>query len=169
MDNFSWLPLIFIIIAALSSVNKKLTKPGTRPFNPPPSPWARGFEPRGLDLSKWTSGKTLRAPWAEPETAWEGVGDLQEIEETTEQTEGTTGTEGTQGLEGTAGVEGTYGIEGTFRNEGTPSTPTINQGEFPSRTEGVLSLATLPTDEELMRAMIWSEILGKPKSLRARK
>ncbi|HVJ48504.1 hypothetical protein [Desulfitobacterium sp.] len=184
MDIFSWLPIIVIILVALSSANNKLQgKPGSKPHDQP-SPWARGFDPRSFELPKWL---TQEGPLKESGHIWDEFKSFNEYPkkgltdtEGTISVEGTAGEEGTSGNEGTIGIEGSSGTEGTSGREGTsvlsgndakeriselrtPITPEIS-----SQSQG-LFLNYFPADAVLMRAVVWAEILDKPKALRKRK
>lgn len=178
MDIFSWLPIIVIILVALSSANNKLQgKSGSEPHDHS-SPWARGFEPRGFEFPKWL---VQDEPMKKLEHIWdEFQSDNESPQKEFNDTERTTRVEGTSGVEGTIGIEGSPGTEGTPGQEGTsllsenavqvripelriPSTPEIS-----SETQG-LSLNLFPDDAVLMRAVVWAEILDKPKALRKRK
>jgi len=103
--------------------------------------------------------------------------------------EGYQGIEGTQGVEGIQGVEGTEGVEGTPRWESARDVVRIQStknlmaaaertlrqaGKTESlaeyRTVGKTSTAAfkgLAVDAQALRdAVIWSEIIGKPRALR---
>ncbi len=85
--------------------------------------------------------------------------------------EGTSGIDGYRGIEGTRGIEGAFGIEGTDKYAGmlgqevykSAGVPDQKKTGYPSGSGGVhLSLS----QRELVQAVVWAEILGKPRALR---
>lgn len=91
------------------------------------------------------------------------------------ETEGTQGIEGSQGIEGIQGTEGSQGIEGIQGTEGTSDYVGIlgldaykstdeTPGEEIARNPIGLSGVSV-TERELVLAVIWAEILGKPRAM----
>lgn len=145
MDRFPWLTLIFMVIAVLYSLNENFqNKSGKRPLNSSPSPWAHSWR-KSENFSQFSEEKYV-------------------------ETEGTSSTEGSPGVEGTAGDEGSSAIESTIRMEETPRQEQTSELKVihPLKTKE-LFLDTRPTDEDLIRAVVWAEILGKPKAMKTRK
>ncbi|MDP4160273.1 MAG: hypothetical protein Q8911_11035 [Bacillota bacterium] len=156
MDILSFLPIIIMIFAVVSKLNKGTTRSNHRPRSPyaPSSPWVNNLETS--IRKKWLSYKTPilssnvvegRNDFPMEEFPW--------IDNTTE-TEGTAGIEGTDGVEGTNGVEGIAGLEGTLIPT-LPSeikTPQLDEPPSYPDLEG----------KNLAEAVIWAEILGKPKA-----
>ncbi|OLN28081.1 hypothetical protein [Desulfosporosinus metallidurans] len=155
MDILSLLPIILMIFALVSKLNKGATRTNQRSRSPyaPSSPWAHNLE---TSLQKWLS---YGSPTPTPEIV--EVRKDYRVEEAswmdnTPEAEGTAGIEGTEGTEGTNGVEGTAGSEGTFK-------PTISYEVVPLQLEERSCLPDRP-EINLAEAVIWSEILGKPKA-----
>jgi hypothetical protein len=170
-DILSWLPIIIAIFVALSSAGEKgKGKPGTtRPYLS--SPWAKGFEPSEIRFPKWL---TEKIPGIENLLSNNENKNLYPSKKTVIDIEGTSGVEGTEGIEGTpsvegvVGIEGTSGIEGTFGNEISLKSPVYFDKECSSESDSK-QMTTIPNNEELIRAVVWAEILNKPKALRGRK
>lgn len=175
-DILSWLPIIIAIFVALSSAGEKdKGKPGTTRPNLS-SPWAKGFEPREIGFPKWL---TEKIPGIENLLSNNENKNLHPSKKTvmtkkmidfkgTSGAEGTAGIEGTPGDEGVVGIEGTSGIEGTFGNDISLKSPVYFDEECSSETDSK-QMTTIPNNEELIRAVVWAEILNKPKALRGRK
>ena len=155
MDILSLLPIILMIFAVVSKLNKGATRTNQRPRSPyaPSSPWAGNLE---TSLQKWLSYGNptptpkiveIRKDFRVEEASWM---------DNSSETEGTAGIEGTDGVEGTAGVEGPAGSEGTFN-------PTLTSEIKPLQLEEPPSYPDL-AEKNLAEAVIWAEILGKPKA-----
>lgn len=160
MDILSALPFIlFIFLAAANKINKRTTSTKQQPPGPSPQsfPWARDLE---TSLQKWLLDEDHI-----PEPKMTESQKHHQFEETAmmaniPETEGTDGVEGTAGTEGSAGTEGTAATEGNLR-------PTLSSEiETPRLAEN----SFLPALEQknLAEAVIWAEILGKPKARIAR-
>lgn len=181
-DLLSWLPILIAILVALSSASEKIKgKPGSKPLNPS-SPWAKGFEPREIEFPKWLTQaipgiETLmtkneridKYPYEKTVIAdrlvdREGTRGVEGIAGD----EGTVGIEGALGIEGTSGIEGMSGTEGTFGQEGTAESRSLNSPKISSQAEGK-SITNIPNNEDLIRAVVWAEILNKPKALTGRR
>ncbi|TGE31003.1 hypothetical protein [Desulfosporosinus sp. Sb-LF] len=161
MDILSFLPIIIMIFALVSKLNKGATKTNQRPRSrySPSSPWGNNLEASLQKLLSYGSPvptseivevrnnvQVEEAPWMDNATESEGTAGIG----------GTNGVEGTDGVEGTNGVEGTAGSEGTFKPINSPEIETIQLKErnsFPDLAE-----------KDLIEAVIWAEILGKPKA-----
>lgn len=161
MHLFSMLPLLLLILYLIPLFNKAAQRTNQRPGNPysPSSPWAHNLE---TSLQKWLSSVNP-APTPETEKARPDRrgAEASRLDNPTE-TEGTAGIEGTTGVEGTAGSEGSAGMEGTPGTEGTFDRAVAAETE-PPLSEKKPSLSNL-TAENIAGAVIWSEILGKPKA-----
>lgn len=144
MDIMSLLPIVIIMIFGIfSKLNKNTTKTNQRPRNPyaPSSPWAFNNE---TSLPK-------RFPSKSPIPDSEIVKDLNNFSlKEVSLIDNTTESEGIYGIEGTAGVEGTVKpiIMSEIKIPQSESTP-----YYPDLS-----------GKNLADAVIWSEILGKPKS-----
>ncbi|MEA4902058.1 hypothetical protein [Desulfitobacterium sp.] len=177
-----WLAIAIAIILTLSAASEKAKgKPGSTGSKSryPSSPWAKGFEPQGSELFKWLAKKI---PGIEPfltnnenNHTYPYATDKTMSYEDTDGVEATDGVEGTAGIEGTAGVEGTAGIEGTSGDEkaigveeigGTIESPLSAAKKHSSESK---LTADIPNNEDLIRAIVWAEILDKPKALKGRR
>lgn len=109
------------------------------------------------------------------EGTW-GVEGIQGVEGTwgvegTQGVEGIEGTEGTQGVEGIEGVEGTQGIEGIGNYVGILGQEAYKSAGAPLQEKnrgasGLSGVHCFSTQSGLAQAVIWAEILGKPRALR---
>lgn len=181
-DLFSWLPIIIAILVGLSSASEKNKgKPGSKPLNPS-SPWAKGFEPREIEFPKWltqaipgietllTKNERIEEyPYEKTVIADRRI-DLEGNSEVEGAAgiEGIAGDEGILGIEGTSGMEGILGMEGTSGQEGTSESRPVSTPKISLQADGK-SITNIPNNEDLIRAVLWAEILNKPKALRARK
>ncbi|MGC7873864.1 hypothetical protein ACPUYX_20470 [Desulfosporosinus sp. SYSU MS00001] len=159
MDILSFLPIIIMIFALASKINKGTTRPNQRPKNPytPSAPWAQDLESA---IQKWISP---RIPNAIPK-----LSEVQDYQaEEFPRMDNFVESEGTQGNEGTPGIEGTALDEGILSSEKTKQK--IFQSEAdPTATEGKegpdCSGSPIFRQNHLADAVIWAEILGKPKA-----
>ncbi|AHF08526.1 hypothetical protein [Desulfitobacterium metallireducens] len=183
MENiFSWIPIIIAILVALSSASEKIKgKPGSKSLTPS-LPWVKGLEPREFELPKWL---TQAIPGIETllttnERIEEYPYEKTVINDRTMGLEGTIGIEGTAGDEGTLGIEGAIGVEGNSGVEGTSGTEGASGQEDTAEAKplstlkrslqaGGKSITNIPNNEDLINAVVWAEILNKPKALRARR
>lgn len=83
--------------------------------------------------------------------------------------EGTSGTEGISGTEGSWGTEGTAGVEGNYTQR-SPQVKTMapkvpgNAAKVKTQTKVAVSSSPAVSPGTLMQGVIWSEVLGKPRS-----
>lgn len=155
MDILSFLPIIVMILAIVSKLNKGATRTNLSPRSPFPrsSPWTQNLD---TSIQKWLSSRSL-APTPE-------IVEIQKdyrVEEASWMDDKFE-TEGTPGIEGTAGIEGTEGVEGISGTEGTNKQSISSEVETP-RSEERSSFPHL-IEGNLAQAVIWSEILGKPRA-----
>lgn len=168
-DIFSFLPIIIAIFVALSSRSEKAK--GN----------SKGFEPREFEFPKWLTQKIpgieILMPNNESVESY-SYGEPFIVERTIEREkafgaegiagdEGISGDEGVVGIEGTSGMEGISGIEGASGIEGTPTSkpPTQSLAKSSSLAD-TRSMTDIPSNDDLIRAVVWAEILDKPKALR---
>lgn len=165
----SWLAIAIAIILTLSAASEKAKgKPGSTGSGSksryPSSPWAKGFEPRDLEPFKWL---TKKIPGIEPLLTKNENNHMYPYEKKI--TTKTMPYEGTDGVEGTAGIEGTSGDEkaiGAEEIEGTIKLPLSAAKKHSSESK---LTADIPNNEDLIRAIVWAEILDKPKALKGRR
>lgn len=82
--------------------------------------------------------------------------------------EGAWGTEGSIGLEGTHGIEGTQSMEGAAVQKSNSAKKVNRNTEkqaLPSPQSNLLDFSDMDR-EDVLRGLLFSEILGKPKALR---
>ncbi|GAB6171049.1 hypothetical protein JCM15765_05270 [Paradesulfitobacterium aromaticivorans] len=88
--------------------------------------------------------------------------------------EGSTGIEGTAGTEGTMGTEGISGSVGIAGTEGAPETVGSVRPQRGSSAKGRSASSGVATRvwnnelsrQDLVRGVIWSEILGRPRAMK---
>ncbi|WP_407312652.1 hypothetical protein [Desulfosporosinus sp. SB140] len=157
MDILSFLPIIVLIFAIVSKMNKGAAKINQRPRTPyvPSSFRIQDLE---TSLQKWLS---YESPTPNPRI-FEDRKDYRAEEapwmDDSLETEGTPGIEGTAGIEGTQGIEGISGTEvENLQKSSSAIDPDTSQSEeryyFPDFME-----------RNLADAVIWTQILGKPKA-----
>lgn len=148
MDILSMLPIIIMIFAIVTKLNSGASKTSLGSRNPrlPSSPWAHDL---GTSLQKWLSyeNPTPTSKNVEVQKEYQVIENSWLVNSSE--------TEGTAGEEGTPGVEGTPGTEATFK-------PTISSEVESSHAEE--SFFPDLAEKNLTEAVIWAEILGKPRS-----
>ena len=163
MDIFSLLPIILMIVAVVSKLNKGVAKTNQRPRSPyaTSSPWANNLE---TSLQKWLSYRSPIPTSEIVEVRNEFRREEVSLMNNTADTEGTAGTEGSDGVEGKGGVEGTAGLEGAAGSEELFK-PTLTT-ELKTLQLEIEKPPSYPnfSEKNLVEAVIWAEILGKPKA-----
>lgn len=151
MDFSSIVPILIIIFAVIAQISKRAASAYQRPRNPFPPSSTRTNSLETL-LQRWLSSE--RPIPSIDRIARKSNFSLSEASliDNSPETEGTEGIEGTAGVEGTAGIEGTAGVEGS-------ETETQQTAEAPSPP-----LYSDLAERNLADAVIWAEILGKPKA-----
>lgn len=170
-DIFSFLPIIIAILVALSSGNKKAKENSSSKRLSPSFPWAKGFEPREFEFPKWLSQKIpgieVLLPNLNNKSEESSSCGKPFIAERTISREGTSGVEGVSGVEGTAGLEGTSGDEGMVGVERNPTSKVSPQSLAKASSQvDTQSMTNIPSNDDLIRVVVWAEILDKPKALR---
>ena len=161
MDIISLLPIILMIFAIVTKLNKGATRTNQRPRGSyaPSSPWVNNLE---TSLQKWLSYgspiPTTEIVEVRNEFRTEEISSM----DNTADTEGTAGTEGSDGVEGKGGVEGTAGLEGAAGSEELFK-PTLTTELKTLQLEKPPSYPNF-SEKNLVEAVIWAEILGKPKA-----
>ncbi|OPZ89833.1 MAG: hypothetical protein BWY74_02557 [Firmicutes bacterium ADurb.Bin419] len=99
---------------------------------------------------------------------------IRRYQEGSDSMEGNTGYEGFFGSEGSAGSEAVQGIEGTQSSEGAgvqdisgsnKNNPDTKKQVLPSPQSNLLDFSDIDS-EDILRGLLFSEILGRPKALR---
>jgi len=99
---------------------------------------------------------------------------IRRYQEGSDSMEGNTGYEGSLGPEGAAGLEAVQGTEGTHGSEGAgvqdisgsnKNNPDTTKQVLPSHQSNLLDFSDIDS-EDILRGMLFSEILGRPKALR---
>lgn len=155
MDILGWLPIVIAILVALASSNQKHSGKSGSKY---PQPWARGFGPRRYEQPQTTAVRkstpsAVSQPLAENRKNAKTTG-IERIPGD----ERISGVEETPGVKGISVSEEISGISGTEGIAGRPSIPPIHSLEE--------NWSPLPSPEALQQAVLWSEILAKPRALR---